>query len=116
MMNRSVFLICKYKFVFQVILCFHEQFWDHSLHMFGHVGTSWITRGEFFLFWHLSETPVCIPDAGVHDGKHTCMCLCCANLVHFMVEVSPSVISTYTCSSCYQQSLVVDPLKMIQAD
>ena len=56
--RSELICICKYMFVFQVILCFHEQFWDHSLHMFGHIGTSWMTRGEFFLFWHLSETPV----------------------------------------------------------
>lgn len=42
----------------QVVLCFEERFWDSSVHLFGHVATSHTARGEFFLFWHLSEAPV----------------------------------------------------------
>ena len=51
----------------QVVLCFEERFWDSTVHLFGHVATSHTARGEFFLFWHLSETPV--RGRGCRKGK-----------------------------------------------
>ena len=51
----------------QDVLCFEERFWDSTVHLFGHVATSHTARGEFFLFWHLSETPV--RGRGCRKGK-----------------------------------------------
>ena len=44
----------------QVILCFEQRFWDAHVHLFGHVATATASRGEFFMFWHLSHAPVLI--------------------------------------------------------
>lgn len=44
----------------QVILCFERRFWDSHVHLFGHVATSMASRGELFMFWHLSHAPVLI--------------------------------------------------------
>ena len=45
---------------FQVVLCFNKVFWDPSIHLFGHVSNSTISRGELFLFWSISKAPVLI--------------------------------------------------------
>ena len=44
----------------KVILCFEQRFWDANVHLFGHIATSTASRGELFMFWHLSFTPVLI--------------------------------------------------------
>ena len=44
----------------QVVLCFNKVFWDPSIHLFGHVSNSTISRGELFLFWSISKAPVLI--------------------------------------------------------
>ncbi|XP_019848757.1 PREDICTED: lysine-specific histone demethylase 1A-like isoform X2 [Amphimedon queenslandica] len=44
----------------KVILCFEQRFWDANVHLFGHVASSTTSRGELFMFWHLSFTPVLI--------------------------------------------------------
>ena len=46
--------------LFQVVLCFNKVFWDPSIHLFGHVSNSTISRGELFLFWSVSKAPVLI--------------------------------------------------------
>lgn len=37
----------------QVVLCFDRVFWDPSVNLFGHVGSTTASRGELFLFWNL---------------------------------------------------------------
>jgi len=44
----------------KVVLCFEHRFWDAHVHLFGHVATATASRGEFFMFWHLSNAPVLI--------------------------------------------------------
>lgn len=44
----------------QVVLCFEQRFWDSHVHLFGHVATGTVSRGELFMFWHLSHAPVLI--------------------------------------------------------
>ncbi|XP_063675482.1 lysine-specific histone demethylase 1A-like isoform X2 [Bolinopsis microptera] len=44
----------------KVVLCFNKVFWDPSIHLFGHVSNSTISRGELFLFWSVSKAPVLI--------------------------------------------------------
>ena len=44
----------------KVILCFEQRFWDSHVHLFGHVATGSVSRGELFMFWHLSSAPVLI--------------------------------------------------------
>ena len=43
-----------------MILCFEQRFWDGNVHLFGHIASSTASRGELFMFWHLSLTPVLI--------------------------------------------------------
>lgn len=42
----------------KVILCFDRIFWDFNTNLFGHVGTTTDSRGELFLFWSISQSPV----------------------------------------------------------
>lgn len=42
------------------MLCFEQRFWDSHVHLFGHVATGTASRGELFMFWHLSHAPVLI--------------------------------------------------------
>ena len=42
----------------QVVLCFDKIFWDQSVNLFGHVGSTTASRGELFLFWNLYRAPV----------------------------------------------------------
>lgn len=44
----------------KVVLCFSKVFWDPSIHLFGHVSNSTISRGELFLFWSVFKSPVLI--------------------------------------------------------
>jgi lysine-specific histone demethylase 1 len=53
----------------KVVLCFEERFWDSSVHLFGHVASSPAARGEFFLFWYLSEAPVLIALVAGEDAE-----------------------------------------------
>ena len=54
-----MYIICT-NFPLQVILCFEQRFWDAHVHLFGHVATGTASRGELFMFWHLSNSPVLI--------------------------------------------------------
>lgn len=42
----------------KVILCFDHIFWESSTNLFGHVGSTTSSRGELFLFWSISQSPV----------------------------------------------------------
>lgn len=42
----------------KVILCFDRIFWDPNANLFGHVGSTTSSRGELFLFWSISQSPV----------------------------------------------------------
>ncbi|XP_033635223.1 lysine-specific histone demethylase 1A-like isoform X3 [Asterias rubens] len=42
----------------KVVLCFDKAFWDPSVNLFGHVGSTTASRGELFLFWNLYKAPV----------------------------------------------------------
>ncbi|XP_055383687.1 possible lysine-specific histone demethylase 1-like [Condylostylus longicornis] len=42
----------------KVVLCFDRIFWDPNSNLFGHVGTTTASRGELFLFWSISQSPV----------------------------------------------------------
>ncbi|XP_031624667.1 possible lysine-specific histone demethylase 1 [Contarinia nasturtii] len=42
----------------KVILCFDRIFWDPNTNLFGHVGSTTASRGELFLFWSISQSPV----------------------------------------------------------
>ncbi|KAH8370034.1 hypothetical protein KR093_001992, partial [Drosophila rubida] len=42
----------------KVVLCFDRIFWDPNANLFGHVGSTTASRGEMFLFWSISSTPV----------------------------------------------------------
>ena len=42
----------------KVVLCFDRIFWDPSVNLFGHVGSTTASRGELFLFWNLYKAPV----------------------------------------------------------
>lgn len=42
----------------KVILCFDRIFWDSNTNLFGHVGSTTASRGELFLFWSISQSPV----------------------------------------------------------
>lgn len=44
----------------KVVLCFEQRFWDSHIHLFGHVATNTTCRGELFMFWSLTHTPVLI--------------------------------------------------------
>lgn len=44
---------CGIPFSRQVVLCFDRVFWDPSVNLFGHVGSTTASRGELFLFWNL---------------------------------------------------------------
>ncbi|MBN3278389.1 KDM1A demethylase, partial [Polyodon spathula] len=41
-----------------VVLCFDRVFWDPSVNLFGHVGSTTASRGELFLFWNLYKAPI----------------------------------------------------------
>ena len=53
--------------------------------------------------------------ADIHDGKHTCLCLCCANLMHFMVRVS---LVLYLPHLFFLLPIVIGsrPFEVVQAD
>lgn len=42
----------------KVVLCFDRIFWDPNSNLFGHVGSTTASRGELFLFWSISQSPV----------------------------------------------------------
>uniref|UniRef100_UPI00358F3440 lysine-specific histone demethylase 1A-like n=1 Tax=Myxine glutinosa TaxID=7769 RepID=UPI00358F3440 len=42
----------------KVVLCFDQVFWDPSVNLFGHVGSTTASRGEHFLFWNLYKVPI----------------------------------------------------------
>ncbi|XP_071819441.1 lysine-specific histone demethylase 1A-like [Apostichopus japonicus] len=42
----------------KVALCFDKVFWEPSINLFGHVGSTTASRGELFLFWNLYRAPV----------------------------------------------------------
>lgn len=42
----------------KVILCFDRIFWDSNTNLFGHVGSTTASRGELFLFWSITQSPV----------------------------------------------------------
>ncbi|XP_075161176.1 lysine-specific histone demethylase Su(var)3-3 [Haematobia irritans] len=42
----------------KVVLCFDRIFWDPNTNLFGHVGSTTASRGELFLFWSISSSPV----------------------------------------------------------
>lgn len=42
----------------KVVLCFDRIFWDPMTNLFGHVGSTTASRGELFLFWNISQSPV----------------------------------------------------------
>lgn len=42
----------------KVVLCFDRIFWDPATNLFGHVGSTTASRGELFLFWSISASPV----------------------------------------------------------
>lgn len=42
----------------KVVLCFDKIFWDQNTNLFGHVGSTTSSRGELFLFWSISKSPV----------------------------------------------------------
>ncbi|XP_058118731.1 possible lysine-specific histone demethylase 1 [Anopheles ziemanni] len=42
----------------KVVLCFERIFWDANTNLFGHVGSTTASRGELFLFWHISQSPI----------------------------------------------------------
>ncbi|GAB0100035.1 Probable lysine-specific histone demethylase 1 [Sergentomyia squamirostris] len=42
----------------KVVLCFDRIFWDTNTNLFGHVGSTTASRGELFLFWSISQSPV----------------------------------------------------------
>lgn len=42
----------------KVVLCFDRIFWDPNTNLFGHVGSTTASRGELFLFWSISQSPV----------------------------------------------------------
>ncbi|XP_068143125.1 possible lysine-specific histone demethylase 1 [Drosophila tropicalis] len=42
----------------KVVLCFDRIFWDPNANLFGHVGSTTASRGELFLFWSISSSPV----------------------------------------------------------
>ncbi|XP_078001401.1 lysine-specific histone demethylase 1A-like [Glandiceps talaboti] len=44
----------------KVVLCFDRIFWDQTVNLFGHVGSTTASRGELFLFWNLYRAPVLI--------------------------------------------------------
>ncbi|ERE82281.1 lysine-specific histone demethylase 1A-like protein [Cricetulus griseus] len=44
----------------KVVLCFDRVFWDPSVNLFGHVGSTTASRGELFLFWNLYKAPILI--------------------------------------------------------
>lgn len=50
----------------KVVLCFDRVFWDPSVNLFGHVGSTTASRGELFLFWNLykGEMRSCSRSAG----------------------------------------------------
>lgn len=44
-----------------MVLCFDRVFWDPSVNLFGHVGSTTASRGELFLFWNLYKGEKDIP-------------------------------------------------------
>ncbi|RXM94712.1 Lysine-specific histone demethylase 1A [Acipenser ruthenus] len=48
----------QYKEASEVVLCFDRVFWDPSVNLFGHVGSTTASRGELFLFWNLYKAPI----------------------------------------------------------
>ncbi|KAG9492755.1 hypothetical protein GDO78_000971 [Eleutherodactylus coqui] len=42
----------------KVVLCFDRVFWDPTVNLFGHVGSTTASRGELFLFWNLYKAPI----------------------------------------------------------
>lgn len=42
----------------KVVLCFDRIFWDANTNLFGHVGSTTASRGELFLFWSITQSPV----------------------------------------------------------
>ncbi|XP_075709312.1 lysine-specific histone demethylase 1A isoform X7 [Rhinoderma darwinii] len=42
----------------KVVLCFDRVFWDPTVNLFGHVGSTTASRGELFLFWNLYRAPI----------------------------------------------------------
>ena len=71
-LSRALWLV-------QVVLCFEQRFWDSHVHLFGHVATGKSSRGELFMFWHLSHAPVLIALLAGQPSPHS-LTLCSATL------------------------------------
>lgn len=52
----------------KVILCFDRIFWDPNTNLFGHVGSTTQSRGELFLFWNISQSPVLLALVAGHSA------------------------------------------------
>ncbi|KAG8588251.1 hypothetical protein GDO81_005918 [Engystomops pustulosus] len=48
----------------KVVLCFDRVFWDPTVNLFGHVGSTTASRGELFLFWNLYKGILFSPPFG----------------------------------------------------
>lgn len=64
----------------QVVLCFDRVFWDPSVNLFGHVGSTTASRGELFLFWNLYKGEqgfFCFaPLQSIARGSSLCLLIC----------------------------------------
>uniref|UniRef100_A0A667ZP09 Lysine-specific histone demethylase n=1 Tax=Myripristis murdjan TaxID=586833 RepID=A0A667ZP09_9TELE len=68
----------------KVVLCFDRVFWDPSVNLFGHVGSTTASRGELFLFWNLYKGEYRYLFTGpsnismeTHNKPCLCCCCCC---------------------------------------
>lgn len=52
-LQNYCYRLCHTALCLQVVLCFDRVFWDPSVNLFGHVGSTTASRGELFLFWNL---------------------------------------------------------------
>ncbi|MEE6484899.1 hypothetical protein FKM82_014097 [Ascaphus truei] len=70
----------------KVVLCFDRVFWDPSVNLFGHVGSTTASRGELFLFWNLYKGMIYLYK--MYFSPYTLTLCCSTNLItcHFVAS------------------------------
>ena len=86
-------------------MCFEQRFWDGNVHLFGHIASSTASRGELFMFWHLSLTPVLIAllageDAIKFESLHDDVIVAKAMSVLRSIFGDQTVPEVIVCVSC----------------
>jgi len=82
--------------VCQVVLCFDRVFWDPSVNLFGHVGSTTASRGELFLFWNLYKGAC----TGLSPTGSSTLCWLASSFPDSSPFLNPNPVSEFLSQHC----------------